>query len=72
MYAHGIDSIEIPTAQVVIRLREVWHVPNIWASLLLVTRMVNAGYIVRFDRPTSYISKTWIRTERGNRKGSWY
>ena len=70
MHAHGIGDIKIPTALGMIRLTEVWHVPTIGASLMSVAWMVDAGYMVGFEKESCYISKDSIRMELGKRIGS--
>jgi len=70
--AHGIGDLDVTTEAGVIRLREVWHVPNITTSLISVARMVDAGYTVEFGRSLCFISNDGLKTKLGYRKGSLY
>jgi len=70
--AHGMGDIEIPTCAGIIKLTDVWHVPNIGASLILVARMVDAGYTVEFDQEICFVHKAGVKTELGYRNGSLY
>jgi len=47
--ADGVGNIEIASKIGVLRLTDVWHVPNIRASMISVTCMVDARYLVEFS-----------------------
>ena len=51
IHAHGIGKINVPLTKAIIRLKEVWHVPTIGASLISVSRMVDAGYRDLINQP---------------------
>ena len=70
--AYGIGDMEITTEIGVIRLTDVWHVPNIASSLISVTRMVDAGFTVEFGGTACYISNGGPKTKLGHRNGSLY
>ena len=70
--AHGIGDIVLETKVGVIKLTNVWHVPNIGASLISMARMVDSGFSVEFNRDTCFVMYADIRTELGYRKGSLY
>ena len=70
--AHGIGDIQLKTAEGVICLTNVWHVPNIRANLLSVTRMIDAGYKVQFEKLVCFVAKEGVKATLGYRKGSLY
>jgi len=70
--AHGIGDIAIQTRAGIIRLTDVWYVPNMGASLISVARMVDAGYTVQFDQAICFVTKAGVKTELGYRNGSLY
>jgi len=69
---HGIGDIELTTEVGVIRLTEMWHVPNMAASLISVARMVDAGYAVEFESSICFINNGQAKIEVGYRSGSLY
>jgi len=72
IHTRGIGDIKVLTESGEIMLTEVWHVPNIGASLISVARMVDAGYKVEFEKSKCYLSNNGIRSELGSRHGSLY
>jgi len=70
--ADGVGDIEITTKIGVIRLTDVWHVPNIRASLISVTRMVDAGYLVEFSTAGCFVRYSGVKQQLGIREGSLY
>ena len=63
MIAHGIGDVEIATEVGVIKLTDVWHVPNITTSLISVIRMVDAGYTVEFGKAICSVSNAGVKTK---------
>jgi len=55
--AVGLEEVQIATEAGGITLTEVWHVPDIGGNLLLVSRIVDAGYAVEFGPISCIISK---------------
>ena len=70
--ADGYGDIEIATKIGVIRLTDVWHVPNIRASLISVTRMVDAGYSIEFANAGCFVRYSGVKQQLGVRDGSLY
>ena len=55
-----------------IRLTDVWHVPSIAASLISVTRMVDARYVVEFGKSTCFVNDGRQKIELGERNRTLY
>ena len=70
--AHGIGDVEIATEAGMVRVTDVWHVPDIATSLISVSRMVDAGYLVEFGRTVCLVNNGGLKTKLGDRKGSLY
>ena len=72
LQANGIGDIEIATEIGIVRLTDIWHVPDIATSLISVTRMVDAGYAVEFGQTVCFVNNSGLKTNLGYRKGSLY
>jgi len=70
--AYGIGDIELTTEVGMIRLTDVWHVPNMAASRIAVARMVDAGYAVEFGSSICFINNGQAKIALGYRSGSLY
>src|SRR5205807_1958627 len=55
-----------------IKLTDVWYVPDISGSLILVSRVVDAGYTIVFGRTYCTVMKEGVSTELGQREGNLY